>query len=115
MIAGIAVLVALLAQRRTRELAFVVLAVGGMLVLDPVLKELFQRPPITEGSGGYSFPSGTAMISLAAFGATVLLIGSRRARTAAIAIAGPIALGLEHAMARSARAFTELRSAATPS
>jgi undecaprenyl-diphosphatase len=95
---GVAVLVGgtghLLLRRRWRELAFVVLAIGGMLALDPVLKAVFQRPPVSPDGSGYSFPSGTAMVSLAVAAAGVVLLERRSLRWGAM-LAGALAcLGL---------------------
>jgi membrane-associated phospholipid phosphatase len=70
----------LLVRGRGRAALFLVAAAGGMVVLGPVLKELFERPPVGEEGGGYSFPSGHAMRSLAAVGAAVLLAWPTRLR-----------------------------------
>jgi undecaprenyl-diphosphatase len=42
--------------------------VGGILVFDPILKNLFARPPVEPDGSGYTFPSGSAMRSMAAAG-----------------------------------------------
>ena len=47
---------------------------GGTLALDPLLKNLIQRPAIDAEPGDYSFPSGSAMISLAVVIALVLTV-----------------------------------------
>jgi undecaprenyl-diphosphatase len=67
-----------------------------MLLLAPVLKELFERPPVSEHGDGYSFPSGHAMRSMAAAAAVVLLAWpTRRRRPVAIVAAVFVAvLGL---------------------
>jgi membrane-associated phospholipid phosphatase len=91
--AGLSAL-ALVRRRRVRELAFLVGAVGGMLALDPVLKALFQRPPVSPDGTGYTFPSGTAMVSLAFAGAVVLLLPARAPRLLAIVTGGTLALAL---------------------
>jgi membrane-associated phospholipid phosphatase len=84
----------LLRQRRFRELAFLALGIGGMVALDPVLKSLFQRPPVSPDGSGYSFPSGTAMVSLAVAGAAVVLVKPRVLRWGAVVGGGLMCLGL---------------------
>lgn len=79
---------------RVRELAFLVLSVGGMLALDPLLKAAFQRPPVSPDGSGYTFPSGTAMVSLALAAALTLLIRRPALRWAAVAAGGAVALAL---------------------
>jgi membrane-associated phospholipid phosphatase len=49
-------------RRAWRQVAFLALAVGGVFVLDPLLKALVQRPPLGPHSDEFSFPSGTAML-----------------------------------------------------
>ncbi len=48
-------------------------AVGGVIVLDPTLKALVARPALNPTSSGYSFPSGSAMVLLAA---TIAVVAS---------------------------------------
>ena len=95
---GVAALVAgavhLLRRRRIRELAFLALAIGGMVALDPILKSIFQRPPVSRDGSGYSFPSGTAMVSLAVAGAAVVLVKPRLLRWGAVISGGLMCLGL---------------------
>jgi membrane-associated phospholipid phosphatase len=95
---GVAALVAgavhLLRRRRVRELAFLALAIGGMVALDPILKSIFQRPPVSPNGSGYSFPSGTAMVSLAVAGAAVVLVKPRLLRWGAVISGGLMCLGL---------------------
>lgn len=70
---AIAVAFLLVSWRRLREAVFWSLAIGGAVLLDPVLKELFRREAI--GSGGeWSFPSGNAMVSMAIVAAGVVLL-----------------------------------------
>jgi membrane-associated phospholipid phosphatase len=76
--------VALLWKRRKKEALFWAVAIGGVLALDPLLKNSFMRPSIG-GASGYSFPSGSAMLSMAAAAAIVLL--ARRGRLL-LAVAG---------------------------
>jgi membrane-associated phospholipid phosphatase len=73
-------LVALIVRRQARIALFGLTAVGGTLVLDRVLKDAFQRPPLSAGSHGYSFPSGSAMGSMAVLAAVVLVSGTRGRR-----------------------------------
>jgi undecaprenyl-diphosphatase len=71
---GVGALVALLLlrERRVRAALFWTLAIGGSLAFDPLLKSFFKRPGIGR-SAGYSFPSGTAMLTMAVATAAVLL------------------------------------------
>jgi membrane-associated phospholipid phosphatase len=81
-------------QRRMRELAFLSLAVGGMVALDPLLKAVFERPPATVDGSGYSFPSGTAMVSLAALGTLFVLLTSRRSKWSIAVLGVPVVIAL---------------------
>jgi undecaprenyl-diphosphatase len=90
---GVALTV-LVRQRRGRELAFLVLGVAGMVALDPVLKVVFQRPPASPDGSGYSFPSGTAMVSLAVAGAVVVLLERPALRWTAIVVGSLAAVAL---------------------
>ena len=94
---ALAVAIVVLVQRRQLLLAAsVVAAVGGTIVLDPLLKMLFRRPAINPADHGYSFPSGSAMITAAAVTALILLArGSRwRVATAVIGIPGVVICGI---------------------
>jgi undecaprenyl-diphosphatase len=86
----------LLVRGRVRAALFLAAAAAGMLLLSPVLKELFERPPVSDEGDGYSFPSGHAMRSMAAVAAVVLLAWpTRRRRPVAIVGAAFVAvLGL---------------------
>jgi undecaprenyl-diphosphatase len=68
-------LLILLVRARWRLAAFWAVAVGGVLALDPLLKSVFERPSLN-GTGSYSFPSGSAMFLMAVVVAFALL--SRR-------------------------------------
>ena len=93
--AAVAAIVVGAARRgRVRELAFLALSVGGMFALDPLLKAAFRRPPVTPDGTGYTFPSGTAMVSLALAAALVLLIRRPALRWVAVAAGGTAALAL---------------------
>ena len=57
---------------------------GGVIALDPVLKELVARPALNPTSSGYSLPSGSAMVLLAATMAVIASVpASRRPQVAA--------------------------------
>jgi membrane-associated phospholipid phosphatase len=62
----IVVVAALLRKGRRRPAAFVALGVGVVVVLGPVLKEVFARPSIDPDGTGDTFPSGHAIRSMAA-------------------------------------------------
>jgi len=66
----------LLVRRRWRSLLFWALVVVGIVVLDLVLKEVFQRPSLVKGEAAYSFPSGNAMASVALVAGLALLTSS---------------------------------------
>ena len=72
-------------RRRAAEAAFVVLALGGALALNGILKSVFERErpsfadPLAEASW-FSFPSGHASASIAVYGALALL-GARALRS----------------------------------
>ena len=86
---------ALAATGHIRHAVFWVASIGGVLVLDPVLKALFQRPGMGD-SDGYSFPSGTAMLSMAACAALLALArpGPARMVVALLGAGGTLAAGL---------------------
>jgi undecaprenyl-diphosphatase len=90
-------------HRRFREALLVALAFAGAEALNATLKVEFARPrpsfsePVVPQAGGYSFPSGHAMASMAVYGALGYLAlaagGSRRTRSyAALAAVVLIAL-----------------------
>jgi membrane-associated phospholipid phosphatase len=60
------VLLVMAARGRFRQALMIGVAVGGVLVFEPILKNLFARPPVEPGGSGYTFPSGSAMRSVAA-------------------------------------------------
>jgi undecaprenyl-diphosphatase len=62
---AVAAVMVVLAARRGSHALFWALAIGGVLVLDPALKEMFRRPTLGDTGAGYSFPSGGAMVSVA--------------------------------------------------
>jgi membrane-associated phospholipid phosphatase len=60
-----ALCVGLAIRGRIVEVLLAILAVGGLLAAEPFLKDAFERlPPGGEGHG-WSFPSGTAMVTMA--------------------------------------------------
>ncbi len=70
----IGVAVFLVRRRQGRAALLWCLAVGGALLLDPILKATFQREQIGSGHE-WSFPSGNAMASMAIVAAGVVLLG----------------------------------------
>jgi membrane-associated phospholipid phosphatase len=62
---AVAAVMVLLTARRGSYALFWALAIGGVLVLDFLLKEIFRRPTLGGTGAGYSFPSGGAMVSVA--------------------------------------------------
>jgi undecaprenyl-diphosphatase len=87
----LAVLV-LTARRRLRHALFLSAAVGGVVILEVALKELFRRPSISP-EGGYSFPSGHAMATAATV-AAFALIATPRFRRHVLALGVPLVLAL---------------------
>jgi undecaprenyl-diphosphatase len=76
--------------RRTKSTAlFWVLSVGGAAILSPLLKDVFQRPSIGH-TAGYSFPSGNAMVSMAAAAAVLVLVTSSRRRALGALVLAPV-------------------------
>jgi len=59
------------AAGRFRQAVLWTLVVGGLLAADPLLKVVFRRPAISRLPGDYSFPSGSAMVSM---GVAVLFV-----------------------------------------
>jgi membrane-associated phospholipid phosphatase len=86
----------LILRRRFAEALFGLVAVAGLVAAEPVLKEIFARPPPGKGGSGWSFPSGTAMVTLAVAYWLVLLTRPRGLRTPAVAAAAGfvVAFGL---------------------
>jgi membrane-associated phospholipid phosphatase len=92
-VAAFAVLL-LLKRGRRREAIFWVVVVGGAIALDAPLKELFRRPALGGHEGGYSFPSGNAMASMAVLLALVLTISPRwRTRVLTLGVPFLVAYG----------------------
>lgn len=78
-LAIVLVLIGLLSFRRRFVPALFLGSVTlGTVVLERLLKHAFERAAINEGES-YSFPSGSAMVSLGVVAAVVLLAGYRRA------------------------------------
>jgi membrane-associated phospholipid phosphatase len=78
-----------LAKRKWGLALFWTLAVGGVLAFDPLLKSVFERPAIGDLGGGYSFPSGNAMASVAIV-ASIALTSAPPWRRRALAVGVPI-------------------------
>lgn len=70
----------LAARKRWQSVLFWAVVVGGVVVLDVILKEAFQRPSLVKGDAAYSFPSGNAMASVAFVAGLALLTSSARVR-----------------------------------
>jgi len=85
-VAVVTLAIALLAAGKVRHAVFWTLALSGVLVLDPLLKEVFRRPNFT--GDAYSFPSGTAMLSMAALAAVIALLRPGWLRAIALAVGG---------------------------
>jgi membrane-associated phospholipid phosphatase len=82
LIVGLALFAGALAHVGTsrRAALFVALTIAGALVLEPVLKEVIQRPPIEGPTVEYSFPSGHALRSMVGAVALTLLLWHTRFR-----------------------------------
>lgn len=81
-VSGAVVFLILLAARRRRVALLVFVVVGGAEIFDQFLKLAFRRPrpPAFFGlqePGGYSFPSGHALVSCTLFGALAVYAASR--------------------------------------
>jgi undecaprenyl-diphosphatase len=92
--ASVAALVVLLRRRLLASAAFWSLSVGGALVLDPLLKAAVRRPGIGASSDEWTFPSGSAIATLAIVLAAVILLSSS-SRRRAVAVLGAIVVALE--------------------
>jgi undecaprenyl-diphosphatase len=79
--------------RRWPNVVGLLLAAGGAGILNDLLKLTYQRPrpdfvPTLLQPGGYSFPSGHAMIGLVCYGALLFIFWPRlRSRAARVALA----------------------------
>jgi len=88
---AVGAVVVLLAKRRWGQALFWTLVVGGVLAFDPLLKEIFHRPPLGNHGGGSSFPSGNAMASVAIV-AAIALTSSPPWRRRALTVGVPIVI-----------------------
>jgi undecaprenyl-diphosphatase len=86
-IAGLVVV--LLVRGRRRQALFWALAIGGVLLLDTPLKDLFARAALGGPRGAYSFPSGNGMVS-AALVAALILSSSPSSRARRLTVALPL-------------------------
>jgi membrane-associated phospholipid phosphatase len=89
----VSVLLVMAARRRLRVALMIGVAVGGILVFEPILKNLFARPPVEPDSSGYSFPSGSAMRSMAAAASLTVVAWPTRWRWPT-ALLGALVVGL---------------------
>jgi membrane-associated phospholipid phosphatase len=87
-LAALAALVVLLVLRHRRQATFWALAIGGVLLLEPLLKTLVGRPGIGASQDEHSFPSGTAMASVALVAAAALLLREGGVRRLVVALGG---------------------------
>lgn len=91
------VLIVLLALRRWRDAAYVVIGVGVVWAVNPLLKELVARSrpdlwPLPSASE-YSFPAGHAANTAALVGALVMILRSRRVLVAILGAAVLVVVG----------------------
>jgi undecaprenyl-diphosphatase len=70
----------LLVRRNWRPALFWFSTFAGVAALDLSGKAIFERPPIGDLAGGYSFPSGNAMASMALLVAATTLVSRGRTR-----------------------------------
>lgn len=96
------VLVVLLCLKRKYEAVTLALCVSGAALLNEILKQLFQRSrpdtlPLID-IGGYSFPSGHAMVSLCCYGLLAFLcarnLASWRSRIIVFIITGIVVISV---------------------
>jgi hypothetical protein len=88
-----ALVVWLLVRRRLSAVVFVVAGVAVPALLSAVVKGLVERPAIEGARDSYSFPSGSATISMAGLAVLVVLADSPRQRKLIAAVGVPFALG----------------------
>ena len=91
-VAWILIIVAVLVAFRQIRAAFFVCAATAVILLVPILKDAFQRPPPTTSAERYSFPSGHAISSVAIVAAVVVLLWPTRWRWAALVLGSAYAL-----------------------
>ena len=89
----LSVLLVMAARRRLRLALMIGVAVGGILVFEPILKNLFALPAMGPDSSGYTFPSGSAMRSMAAAASLTVVAWPTRWRWPT-ALVGALVVGL---------------------
>jgi membrane-associated phospholipid phosphatase len=94
----VALVVWLILRGRREEALFGFVAVAGLVAVEPLLKEIFTRPPPGKGGSGWSFPSGTAMVTMAVAYWIVLLTRPRGLGTPAVAAAAGFVVSFGLAM-----------------
>ena len=81
----------LMAHRRIHAAALVVVSGRGAAISDPLLKGIYQRtrPDLIvplDVAGGYSFPSGHAVMAVVTFGLLAYLVGRRLTKWARVLV-----------------------------
>lgn len=76
-VAGFVLLMAV--SKRIREAFFVIVAVAGVVLAEPLLKSAFERQPPGDAQG-FSFPSGSAMVSMSLVAAVAVVAWPTRVR-----------------------------------
>jgi len=84
---------ALLVQRQLRATLFLVLALGGAVVLSRIAKAVVQRSAIEGNPGDYTFPSGSATWSMATAVAIMLLARTATERRRIASAGAALVLG----------------------
>jgi membrane-associated phospholipid phosphatase len=75
----LALVLLLAVRKRFRDALFVTATVAGVAVFEPLFKRAFERQPPGDAAG-FSFPSGSAMASMAIVAAVAILAWPTRAR-----------------------------------
>jgi membrane-associated phospholipid phosphatase len=88
----------LLLRGRRGEALFGLVMVAGLAAAEPVLKEIFARPPPGRGGSGWSFPSGTAMVTAGVAYWLVLVTRRRGLASPPVAVAAGFVVAFGVAM-----------------